>query len=198
MLTHCPCCKYDLTGLPEQHRCPECGYDYDRDSEVIPLQSPPPLWIKILILFQVALALLYFGRLILTMRADTYGVMFYAHLAVLIAYTAMFFSSRPLAILRPLDIQIAFRRKITAQYSLDGVTHACPDFSGASVRLLDADQAEVLRIPRSYQYTGAGNLKLVTAINNRLKLRSESGGVTAVAKQTDNAFDSPAETSERP
>lgn len=28
-LTHCPVCKYDLTGLPTDHRCPECGFEYE-------------------------------------------------------------------------------------------------------------------------------------------------------------------------
>jgi hypothetical protein len=25
---HCPCCGYDLSGLPADHRCPECGFGY--------------------------------------------------------------------------------------------------------------------------------------------------------------------------
>lgn len=28
-LTHCPACRYDLTGLPAEHTCPECGFAYD-------------------------------------------------------------------------------------------------------------------------------------------------------------------------
>ena len=28
-LTKCPICRYDLTGLPANHRCPECGFEYD-------------------------------------------------------------------------------------------------------------------------------------------------------------------------
>ena len=28
-LRHCPHCRYDLTGLPRNHRCPECGQPYD-------------------------------------------------------------------------------------------------------------------------------------------------------------------------
>jgi len=28
-LTNCPACRYDLTGLPADHRCPECGFEYD-------------------------------------------------------------------------------------------------------------------------------------------------------------------------
>jgi hypothetical protein len=28
-ITKCPVCRYDLTGLPKNHRCPECGFEYD-------------------------------------------------------------------------------------------------------------------------------------------------------------------------
>jgi len=27
--TECPVCRYNLTGLPKNHRCPECGFEYD-------------------------------------------------------------------------------------------------------------------------------------------------------------------------
>jgi hypothetical protein len=35
MLTQCPRCDYLLEGLPDIHVCPECGYAYDKRSEVI-------------------------------------------------------------------------------------------------------------------------------------------------------------------
>ncbi|MHC5024071.1 MAG: hypothetical protein ACYTGG_09175 [Planctomycetota bacterium] len=28
-MTRCPKCRYVLSGLPAEHRCPECGFDYD-------------------------------------------------------------------------------------------------------------------------------------------------------------------------
>ncbi|HEV2295476.1 MAG TPA: hypothetical protein VGR35_16625 [Tepidisphaeraceae bacterium] len=28
----CPVCEYDLQGLPLVHRCPECGFAYDRNA----------------------------------------------------------------------------------------------------------------------------------------------------------------------
>jgi len=33
----CPRCDYDLTGLPAEHTCPECGCRYDEHSLGIPL-----------------------------------------------------------------------------------------------------------------------------------------------------------------
>jgi len=34
-LKRCPLCRYLLDGLPTRHRCPECGFDYDKRWDVI-------------------------------------------------------------------------------------------------------------------------------------------------------------------
>src|SRR5262245_12509714 len=31
-LTDCPHCGYSLNGLPREHRCPECGFEYDANT----------------------------------------------------------------------------------------------------------------------------------------------------------------------
>lgn len=33
-ITHCPICRYDLPGLPPNHRCPECGFEYDESMRI--------------------------------------------------------------------------------------------------------------------------------------------------------------------
>ena len=35
ILRECPQCAYDLTGLPREHSCPECGLVYDRSMFVV-------------------------------------------------------------------------------------------------------------------------------------------------------------------
>jgi len=40
-LERCPRCDYDLQGLPQEHRCPECGLAYDTASRV--WRPAPPL-----------------------------------------------------------------------------------------------------------------------------------------------------------
>ncbi len=37
MLARCPLCNYSLIGLPDQHKCPECGFSYDKRMEVLTL-----------------------------------------------------------------------------------------------------------------------------------------------------------------
>ncbi len=40
-----PClkCDYDLTGLPDEHICPECGLDYDPDNVALELARKPDI-----------------------------------------------------------------------------------------------------------------------------------------------------------
>ena len=35
----CPCCDYNLAGLPDNYRCPECGYEYEERATQIIEQS---------------------------------------------------------------------------------------------------------------------------------------------------------------
>lgn len=35
-LTHCPACGYDLAGLPANHACPECAFEYDERTYRLP------------------------------------------------------------------------------------------------------------------------------------------------------------------
>lgn len=36
VLDSCPLCEYDLRGLPSPHTCPECGFEYDEATIVLP------------------------------------------------------------------------------------------------------------------------------------------------------------------
>ena len=42
MIAHGPICKYSLEGLPEKHRCPECGFEYDVSADLFP--APVRAW----------------------------------------------------------------------------------------------------------------------------------------------------------
>ncbi len=35
LLSQCPQCRYDISGLPATHRCPECGFTYDESMIVL-------------------------------------------------------------------------------------------------------------------------------------------------------------------
>jgi hypothetical protein len=59
-LTHCPMCAYSLTGLPEDHVCPECGFDVG--AVLFHSETPPMRWPILMVwgigVFAVGLAFL--------------------------------------------------------------------------------------------------------------------------------------------
>ena len=61
LLAHCPRCPYALTGLPVEHRCPECGLQLDRRWQVYggrltPRKSARRMRVLVLCAFVVPIA----------------------------------------------------------------------------------------------------------------------------------------------
>ena len=57
MLARCPACNYSLTGLPDRHKCPECGFSYDKRMEVLMLALRKQVfWIVVCTLALLGLA----------------------------------------------------------------------------------------------------------------------------------------------
>ena len=46
MHQNCHDCGYDLTGLPDKGRCPECGVLYDKHSVYRVMQANQPEWTR--------------------------------------------------------------------------------------------------------------------------------------------------------
>jgi hypothetical protein len=67
MITHCPICRYSLEGLPDKHRCPECGFEYDKRG----IQFDPrdrgkikgDVWLKVVLISLVLAMAIWSGRL---------------------------------------------------------------------------------------------------------------------------------------
>ena len=55
MIDDCPSCGYSLVGLPDEHRCPECGLEYERDSLVF--TEPRRIW-KVLVVANAGMFLI--------------------------------------------------------------------------------------------------------------------------------------------
>lgn len=70
-LPRCPVCRYDLTGLPAAHRCPECGIEYDEMTRVWRVERPRWRRIALPITSFVLVALSGLGRLVGTAPQTT-------------------------------------------------------------------------------------------------------------------------------
>ncbi len=56
----CPVCNYLLTGLPLEHRCPACGFQYDEHTQV--WRNPPLRWDFGRVLAVAVVALIMLGE----------------------------------------------------------------------------------------------------------------------------------------
>ena len=92
----CPLCDYDLKGLPTEHKCPECGYEYDNAAIVLPCwtsKGKRTSWAQRLFLLAVVgsgiLALLLLSGLPTLPRLALFlGLPIYLAFLILIAYYA--------------------------------------------------------------------------------------------------------------
>ncbi len=71
-ITKCPVCRYDLTGLPNNHACPECGFEYDESMRIWYIRGPSRgFWIIITILLPLGfflVCLILFGTISLAKK----------------------------------------------------------------------------------------------------------------------------------
>ena len=169
MLTHCPICKYDLTGQPDQHRCPECGYDYDRDSYVAVMFMP--IRPRVLVFY----GLMLFCAIYFYIGRGTYNILLlslFAIVALLIQHFAML---QRIAVITPLEIQYIQGRKVIKRVPLSSTVEAYWSFVDGSIRLLDDHGSKLLERPTGRGWSGQENQRLAALINTRLQENKKTG-----------------------
>lgn len=167
MLTHCPICKYDLTGLPDKHLCPECSYEFDRDSELIALDPFRPRWIRwgnAICGLAICSTLLF----ALLRRPDLFWFLFSGQFLCLLGTYLSLRTNRTMALVHNREVQLIRRRAICAQYSLAGAAKAELSFVEGALRLLDAQGRELNWIPLELRWSITQTIILTAAINARL------------------------------
>lgn len=76
-ITKCPICRYDLAGLPKNHTCPECGFEYDESMRIWWIKGPSRrFWIifTILLPLSVFLVLLVLAGTISLAKKGTFWI----------------------------------------------------------------------------------------------------------------------------
>jgi len=114
MLIRCPLCTYSLRGLPDRHRCPECGYDYDQRMEVIEQSA------TLAVIFLGCLAMAAVGLFILwPIQLRGLGVVFAPiGLVYMLWYVTRFFAGyHNKVVIGPDGIQLIKRRRVRDRFS---------------------------------------------------------------------------------
>ena len=93
LIANCPLCDYDLKGLPTEHKCPECGYEYDNATIVLPCWTSKGkriswrqrLFVVVVVVCGISALLLVGGLLTLPPLVIFLGLATYLALLILIA-----------------------------------------------------------------------------------------------------------------
>ena len=100
LLEHCPRCRYALEGLPEEHRCPECGLGIDRQWHVFGGRAVWHTNMRALVVFTLGILVLgaVLSAAMLILKGDS-SILGWSgaglYVFVLIPLLAWFFVARP-------------------------------------------------------------------------------------------------------
>lgn len=119
MLVRCPICAYSLYGLPDRHRCPECGFDYDQGMEVIEQSA------TLAVIFVGCLAMAAVGTFLMwPIRLRGLGIVF-APIGVvyMVWYVARFFTGyRNKVVIGPDGIWLIQRRRVRSRFAWNQIS----------------------------------------------------------------------------
>lgn len=95
-ITICPVCRYDFTGLPKNHTCPECGFEYEESMRIWYARLPPKTFLLFLFFL---LAITPFGML---------SVISFQKTGSFVPPRNVLFRMTPMVLLASLPLQLCF------------------------------------------------------------------------------------------
>ncbi len=107
-ISKCPVCRYDLTGLPRTHRCPECGFEYDESMRIWWISGPSKGFWIVTILLLVSI-FCFFSLAVLGMISLSRRGSFWLSANILGAVISRTILAALAAIVGSLGTQFAFR-----------------------------------------------------------------------------------------
>jgi len=161
MIDQCVRCGYSLKGLPEVHRCPECGHENDRESTAI---REPRVFAK---LNAVAGVVVF---LAVTARAWVRGVASLSHPMVALAVALI--AAAWIQVRRRARTIVVSRRSLelideaskVKSYTMEDVADAHWSFATGRTRITDRKGRVVVIIPNKFFNSLRADRKVVQAI----------------------------------
>lgn len=147
MITRCPSCDYSLTGLPTEHRCPECGLQCERDAVVF--GQPRTVW-KLLALANVAMLVLSIVAL-LWRGATSGGIWLIALFATMSAgWIWNVLAKRSVVLVSPRTIRILKRGKEQQVYAIADVGQIKWSFVTGDIVIERSDGTQLTTIKQRF------------------------------------------------
>ncbi len=150
-INQCPHCKYSLEGLPDIHRCPECGLDYNKNCEVFQA-SYPFLIFRLILSCMVSFVLLNIWPWI----SSDYRIFFVVVLGLLWlkvlwgSYHVVLDIRFPKVVVTPNGLIVIKRYGELTQYSWNEIGNAKWNFRTRGITLLSPHGMILESFPRNY------------------------------------------------
>ncbi len=172
MLSRCPVCNYSLIGLPDRHKCPECGFSYDKQMEVLTFAlRTQVLWLAAWTSVFLAMAAFFASRGGLeSIPTSTYAMMLFYPLYGLYLWRKR---EQNKILLGPDGLQLIRRSRPGPVYSWQDIRVAEQSFVGGHAVLHMRDGDKIALFGRKFFGSHRRTGDFVKRINNRL---SESAG----------------------
>ena len=172
MLARCPLCNYSLNGLPDQHKCPECGFSYAKRMEVLMLALRTQVfWLVAWTLVFLGLAAFFaYSRGLASIPMIMYAmILFYP----LYGFYLWRKREQNKILLWQDGLQVIRRSKPSPVYSWQDIRVAEQSFVGGHAVLQMRDGDRIALFGRKFFGSHRRTGDFVKSINNR---RSESVG----------------------
>lgn len=167
----CPICRYSLEGLPQRHRCPECGYYYTKPFAVFRRSVANWQWLAL------ANLATFVAGIVLVLAEGKFTFLLLTGIGF-IAATLRGFAVLRKVIVTPEVVQIVIGSRIKRRVPIESIGECLWSSIDGSVRLLDCAGMEIGVIPRGFLWSHRKSKKLVDAINaivDRRHVKGKSG-----------------------
>lgn len=183
-LDECPRCSYPLSGLPSRHRCPECGFPYDKTWLCLKRQRSAS--VRAWVLYLILLVLLWQGSTVVFHRLTTARDWLHLLLGILgfvclIWLLVEKFASRGVTeylLVNPEAIEWQLRghsRRTIPRMAIVDVK-LTEDASGVALVLRNPDQTWT--IPMAFMPRKLSPMAFQAVVSQGLRLSKDNGGET--------------------